>query len=131
MLGDLDSTLVDLAIRDYLQLCELSQESKRITQLANRLCDPVRTWRNDMGRFVGSERLSTGRLRLKRNCDREVNLDDEGEVDNTTADREALRKREKVKEWMEARPVGTSRMYDRYCEASSATISDTLAITAV
>ncbi|KAF6232910.1 hypothetical protein HO173_008873 [Letharia columbiana] len=45
----------------------------------------------NMGRFVGSERVSAGSLRLKRNCDREVNLDDEGEVDNTIADEEALR----------------------------------------
>lgn len=99
VLAGLDSTLIDLAI-------QLSHESKKSFQLVDRLRDPVRTWRKNMGRFVGSERVSAGSLRLKRNCDREVNLDDEDEVDNTIADEEALRMREKINEWVRARPVG-------------------------
>ena len=73
-----------------------------------------------MGRFVGCERLSMGSLRLKRNCDSEVNLDDEGEIDNTRADQEALRMRE-IKDWMKAREVGAVRIHHLYCGTNSAT----------
>ena len=111
ILGDLDSSLIDLATQDYQQLCELSHKSKLSLQLLDRLRDPISTWRNDMGRFVGCERLSMGSLRLKRNCDSEVNLDVEGEVDNTRADQEALRMREEIKDWMKAREVGAVRVY--------------------
>lgn len=96
MLAGLDSTLIDIAI-------QLSHESKKSFQLVDRLRDPFRTWRKNMGRFVGSERVSAGSLRLKRNCDWEVMFDDEGEVDNTIADEEALGMREKIDE---RRPVG-------------------------
>ncbi|KAL9132583.1 MAG: hypothetical protein Q9175_006243 [Cornicularia normoerica] len=118
--GNLDPTLVDLATKDYRQLCELSNESKKSIQLIDRLRDPVRTWRNDMGRFVGRERLSIGSLRLKRNCDLEVTLDDEGDIDDARADEEALRMRGKTNGWMWAGRVGAARISYRYCEANSA-----------
>ena len=111
LLGDLPSALIDLATEDYRQLCELSRESERLYHVVDQLRDPVRTWRNNMGRFVGCERLSIGSLRLKRNCDREVNLDDEGEVDNTLANGEVVRMWAKINNWLEVRKVGTARMY--------------------
>lgn len=120
-LGDLDPALSDLAIEDHRQLCELSRESEGLYQLVDRLRDPVLTWRNNMGRFVGHERLSTGSLRLKRNCDHEVNLDDEGEVDNTFANEEVQRVSAKINNWLEVRPVGTARTYHCFCRTNSAT----------
>ena len=113
LLEDLDPTLIERAKRDYWQLCDLSHESKKWFKLRDRLRDPVRTWRDDMGRFVGRERLSVGSLRLKRNCDSEVNLDDDGEVDNTRAYEDELRIREEVESWMGSRLVRTARKYDR------------------
>ena len=73
-----------------------------------------------MGRFVGEERLSTGFLRLKRNCDREVNLDDEGEIDMKRADLESLRMRDKISGWMLTRRVGVTPVYDGCCRANTA-----------
>lgn len=73
-----------------------------------------------MGRFVGCERLSIGSLRLKRNCDREVNLDDEGEVDNTLANGEVLSMWAKINDWLEVRPVGIACMCYCYCRFNSA-----------
>ena len=73
-----------------------------------------------MSRFVGKERLSIGSLRLKRNCDREVDLDDEGEIDKTRADLEMLRMRENINGWKAARQVGSTPAYDRCCRANPA-----------
>lgn len=120
MLGDLDPALIDLATGDYRELSELSNETRNSAEVIERLLDPVPTWRNNMGRFVGEERSSTGCLRLKRNCDREVNLDDEGETDMKRADLETLRVREKINEWMWARRVGTTPVYDRCRRANPA-----------
>lgn len=111
MLGNLDPALIDLATEDYRQLCGLSRENENLYHLVDRLRYPVRTWRNNMGRFVGCERLSIGSLRLKRNCDREVNLDDEGEVDSTLANGEVVQMWAKINDWLEVRKVGTARMY--------------------
>ena len=110
-LRDLDPALFDLATEDHRQLCELSRESEKLYHLVDQLRDPVRTWRNNMGRFVRCERLSIGSLRLKRNCDREVNFDDEGEVDNTLANEEVQRVWAIINDWLEVRPVGTARTY--------------------
>ena len=120
MPGDLGPALIDLATGDYRELSELSTEIKASDQLVERLLDPVRTWRENMGRFVGKERLSIGSLRLKRNCDREVTLDDEGEIDKSRADLEILRMREKVNGWKVARRVGATPAYDCYCRANPA-----------
>lgn len=117
-LGDLDPALVDLAIKDHRQLCELSRESERLYDLVDRFRDPVRTWRNNMGRFVGHERLSIGSLHLKRNCHCEVNLDDEGEVDNTLAHEEVQRVWAIINDWLEVRPVGTARTFHCWCRTN-------------
>ena len=101
----MDHTLTALATRDYRQLCELYHESKPVYLLFRRLSDPVRKWRNDMGRFVGSERLLVGSLRLKRNCEREVNLDDEGEIDYAMAREERSRMWEKINHFRRGRSV--------------------------
>lgn len=104
----MDYTLTTLVTRDYWQLCELYRECKTAHLLFGRLSDPVRKWRNDMGRFVGSERLLVGSLRLKRNCDREVNLDDEGEIDYTMAREEKLRMWEKINHFRRGKSVGAA-----------------------
>ena len=116
--GDLDPALVDLAAGDYRELSELSNEFRNSVQVVERLLDPVTTWRDNMGRFVGKERLSIGSLRLKRNCDREVTLDDEGEIDEKRADLETLRMRRKISDWKLARRVGATPAYDRCCKAN-------------
>ena len=90
-------------------------------QLFDRLRDPIRTWRNAMGRFVGCDRLCVGSLRLKRYCDSEVFLDDDGEVDSTRAQRETFRMRGEVGDWMRAKEVGAAPMRYHYCRANSAT----------
>ena len=117
---DLDPALVDLAAGDYRELSELSNEFRNSVQVVERLLDPVTTWRDNMGRFVGKERLSTGSLRLKRNCDREVTLDDEGEIDEKRADLEALRMRRKINGWKLASRVGATPSYDRCYRANPA-----------
>lgn len=71
-----------------------------------------------MGRFVGRDRLSVGSLRLKDTCDRGVNLDDEGEVDNTIANDEVLRLLAKLNDWVEAKQVRAARMCAHYWEAN-------------
>ena len=120
MPGDLDPALIDLATGDYRELSELSDEIKTSDQLIERLREPVPTWRNNMGRFVGEERLSIGSLRLKRDCDREVTLDDEGEIDKSRTNVETLRIREKINGWKGARRVGATPAYDRCCGANPA-----------
>ena len=74
-----------------------------------------------MGRFVGRERESIGCLRLKRICDRDVNLSDEGEVDNSRADKETLRMTKKVQNWIGEKSVGATRVNDWCCWSNSAT----------
>ena len=118
MPGALDPALVDLAAGDYRELSELSIEFNNSVQVVERLLDPVSTWRDSMGRFVGRKRLSIGILRLKRNCDREVTLDDEGEMDEKRADLETLRMRRKINGWMSAKRVGATPAYDRCCKAN-------------
>ena len=120
MPGDLDPGLIYLATGDDRELSELSDEIETSYQLIERLREPVLTWRNSMGRFVGEERLSIGSLRLKRNCDREVTLDDEGEIDKSRANVETLRMREKSTGWKGARRVGATPAYDRCCRANPA-----------
>ena len=73
-----------------------------------------------MGRFFGKERFSIGSLRLKRNCDREVTLDEEGEIDQKRADLETQRMRGKVNGWKSARRVGATPAYDCCCRANPA-----------
>ncbi|KAM0798835.1 hypothetical protein BDR22DRAFT_357115 [Usnea florida] len=71
-----------------------------------------------MGRFFGKERFSIGSLRLKRNCDREVNLDDEGEIDKKRADLETQRMRRKINSWKSARRLRTCdacRLWNQRC----------------
>ncbi len=119
LLEHLDAALVKLAIRDYEQLCELCHESMSLSHLVGRSSDPIRTWRNNMGRFVGRERLSIGSLRLKRHCNREVNLDDEGNVDNTRTDEVMLWIRSRISDWKEANTVRTGRLHCPYWEADS------------
>lgn len=108
MLRDLDAPLIDLAIQDYQQLCELFQQRKTMKKLVDRSKDPVRRWRDGMGRFIGNERLSAGSLQLKRICDREVNLNDEGEVDKTVTDDALQRITEREIGWVAARAVGAA-----------------------
>ena len=96
MPDDLDRALIDLATGDYRELSELSNEIKASDQLVERLLEPVSTWRDNTGRFFGKERFSVGSLRLKRNCDREVTLDDEGEIDKGRADLEFQRVKGKI-----------------------------------
>lgn len=106
----LDTALFYHAIRDYKQLCELSDENNRLVKTVKQIMDPVSTWRNNMGRFVGSERLSPGSLQLKRNCNRQVSLNDEGEVDVNIANAEVLQTWGKVDDWVKSKSVGAARM---------------------
>ena len=73
-----------------------------------------------MGRIVGSERLSDRSLRLKRICDCQVNINNEGEVDYTVAQEEAARMSRNISELREARKVGAVQMCDIYYEPNSA-----------
>lgn len=103
-------TLIDLAIRDCQEVCELSDENTRLPKVVNQLVDPVGTWRNNMGRFVGVERLSPGSLQLRRNCNDQVSLDDEGEVDYGMINAEALQTWKRVDDWVKAKSVGAACM---------------------
>ena len=116
---DLHFALIDLATGDYSELPELFNEFKNSVQVVERLLNPVPTWRDNMGRFVGKERLSIGSLRLKRDCDREVTLDDEGEIDEKRAGLETLRMRRKICGWKLDTRVGAMTAYDRCCRANS------------
>ena len=96
---DLDPRIRDIAHRDLQEKHRRELEANRVWSLLERLDDPIGTWRESAGRFIGKDRTSIGRYKLKRNADLQSSLNDEGAV-YIEYDREGDRRaRRESNEW--------------------------------
>lgn len=79
-ISQLDPSLQALAELDrqtYLQHMQRSQDgATRIKRLQN----PIQTWTREMGEELGQAKATVNRLRLRRQADHEIDLDNEGGI---------------------------------------------------
>ena len=79
-ISQLDPSLQELAKLDrqtHLRHMQVSQEG--ITRI-KRLQNPIRTWTRAMGEEIGQAKATFNRLRLRRQADHEIDLDNEGDI---------------------------------------------------